>query len=64
MQQFVVSNLPNMFDLGYISHFKHCTVLKENLFKSLKQIMLNLGKKQFRNFVDEYLDVTFKNSRL
>ena len=48
MHDFVVSNLENLCNLGYVDHFKHAHSLKENLFKSLIKILNNIGKKKFR----------------
>ena len=36
MQDFVLGQMENLNDLCYVSHFKHSSSLKENLFKSLK----------------------------
>ena len=63
MQDFVVSNLENLSNLGYIDHFKHCHVLKENLFNSLILILRGLGKKKFRGHVELFLDPAFRNAK-
>jgi hypothetical protein len=44
-QEFVVKNLENLSTLAYIDHFKHSHVLKEALWKNLRQTLINLGKK-------------------
>jgi hypothetical protein len=63
MQAFVVKNLEKLADLAYVDHFKHASALKENLFKSLSQILKNLGKKKFRGYVETFLDPTFRNAK-
>ena len=63
LHEFVVSHLQNLISLSMVDHFKHSTSLKENLFKSLIQIMKNLGKKKFRAHVDDMLDPAFRNSK-
>ena len=63
MHDFVISYLEKLADLAYISHFKHSSVLRENLFKSLKTILKNLGKKKFRGHVDTFLDPAFRNAK-
>lgn len=63
MQAFVVKNLEKLADLAYVDHFKHASALKENLFKSLSQILKSLGKKKFRGYVETFLDPTFRNAK-
>jgi hypothetical protein len=63
MQPFVIKNLENLSNLGYIDHFKHSHTLKENLFKSLIKIVLNLGKKPFRGYVELFLDPAFRAAK-
>jgi hypothetical protein len=63
MQAFVVKNLEKLADLAYVDHFKHASTLKENLFKSLPQILQSLGKKKFRGYVETFLDPTFRNAK-
>lgn len=59
-QEFVIGNLENLSNLGYIDHFKHSHVLRENLFKSLTKIVENLGKKKFRSYIEMFLDIAFR----
>jgi len=59
----VVKNLQNLADLGYVDHFKHAQNLKENLFKSLKEMITSaegLGKKKYRPYVELFLDPAFR----
>lgn len=63
LQPFVVKQLENLSNLGYIDHFKHSHSLKENLFKSLAKILKSLGKKPFRESVDLFLDPAFRNAK-
>lgn len=60
---YVVKMLEKVQDLGYIDHFKHSANLKENLFKSLIAILKTIDKKQFRDLIEQYLDISFRNSR-
>jgi hypothetical protein len=60
MHPFVIGNLENLSNIGYIDHFKHSHTLKENLFKSLIKILSGLGKKKFRGYVELYLDPLFR----
>lgn len=53
--------LEKVAELGYIDSFKHSAAMKENLFKSLVQIVEGLGKKKFRAFVEVFFDPTFRN---
>lgn len=63
MHPFVIKNLDNLSNIGMIDHFKHSHSMKENLFKSLKMIVQNLGKKPFRGYVEIFLDPTFRAAR-
>ena len=63
LQPFVIEHLEKLADLAYIDHFKHSSVLRENLFKSMKMIVKNLGKKKFRGYVDTFLDPAFRNAK-
>ena len=63
MHDHIVKNLENLSNLGYIDHFKHSHTLKENLFKSLIKIVLNLGKKPFRGYVELFLDPAFRAAK-
>jgi len=38
-EEFVIKNLQNLADIAYVDHFKHAQNLKENLFKSLKEMI-------------------------
>lgn len=60
LHPFIVKNLENLSNIGYIEHFKHSGTLKENLFKSLTKILKSLGKKQFRGYVELFLDPLFR----
>ena len=64
MQPFVIKQLENLSNIGYIDHFKHAHVLKENLFKSLTKILKSLGKKPFRGYVEFYLDPVFRTAKV
>lgn len=63
MQDYVIGYLEKLADLAYIDHFKHSSVLRENLFKSMKVILKNLGKKKFRGYVEVFLDPAFRNAK-
>lgn len=63
MQDFAIKQLDHLASLGYVDHFKHSHVLKENLFKSLTQIVKNLGKKKFRGQIETFLDPAFRNAK-
>ena len=63
MKPLVTKNIENLSNLGYIDHFKHSHTMKENLFKSLRKIVQNLGKKPFRGFVEIFLDPTFRAAK-
>ena len=63
MHELVVENLENLSNLGYVDHFKHSHSLRETLFKSLRRILTNLGKKKFRSQVEVFLDPTFRNAK-
>lgn len=63
MHDFAISHLENLANLAYIDHFKHSSVLRENLFKSMKTIVKNLGKKKFRGHVELFLDPAFRNAK-
>jgi len=62
-QEFVVGQLDNLSNVAYVDHFKHSHVLKENIFKSLRKIVENLGKKKFRGFLEFFLDPAFRNAK-
>jgi hypothetical protein len=63
--QLIQKHLESLADLGYIDHFKHASQLKEHPFKGLSQIVSNdgIGKKNFRQFVEIFLDPTFRNTK-
>lgn len=63
MHDFIVKNLENLSNLGYVDHFKHSHSLKESLFKSLMTILRKIGKKKFRGFVELFLDPVFRNAK-
>ena len=54
----------SLADLGFVDHFKHSASLKENLFKSMRDIVSpdGIGKKKFRSFVELFLDPAFRNT--
>ena len=55
--------MESLADLGYCDHFKHSFQLKENLFKSLREMMTSnegLGKKKYRSFIDIFLEPAFR----
>lgn len=60
LQDLVINNLDNLSNLCYIDTFKHSSVLRENLFKSLAKILSSIGKKKFRGYVDLFLDPSFR----
>ena len=62
-QPFVIKNLDNLSNIGMIDHFKHSHTMKENLFKSLKTMVQNLGKKPFREHVEIFLDPAFRAAK-
>jgi hypothetical protein len=59
----VYSQIEQLCDIALIDHFKHAHTLKENLFKTLDQVIQpsGLGKKKFRAYVDMYVEPTFRN---
>lgn len=62
-KEFVLKHVEGLSNLGYIDHFKHSHVLKENLFKSVAKVAQGLGKKPFRHSVELFLDPAFRNAR-
>ena len=58
-----VKHAMSLADLGFVDHFKHAASLKENLFKTMREIVSpdGIGKKKFRSFVEIFLDPTFRN---
>ena len=62
-QDFVVKNLEHVATLAYIDHFKHAHVLKEALWKNMKQILINLGKKKVRALLEVFLDPLFRAAK-
>ena len=58
-----MKHVESLSNLGYIDHFKHSHVLKENLFKSIAKVVEGLGKKPFRNSVELFLDPAFRNAK-
>ena len=47
----VLKHLMSLADLGYVDHFKHAAVLKENLYKVMIELITDksgVGKKKFR----------------
>jgi len=62
----VIKNLQSLADLGYVDHFKHSQNMKENLFKSLKEMVSSpqgLGKKKYRPYIEIFLDPAFRNGQ-
>ena len=59
-----VKHSMSLADLGFVDHFKHAASLKENLFKSMREIVTQdgIGKKKFRSFVELFLDPAFRNT--
>ena len=59
-----VKHSMSLADLGFVDHFKHAASLKENLFKSMREIITpdGIGKKKFRSFVELFLDPAFRNT--
>lgn len=64
MHEFTIANLENLSDLGYVDSFKHHHFMKQNLFKSMKKILENVGKKKFRGFVEIFLDPAFRTAKV
>ena len=64
MQPLVIKNIDNLSNLAYIDSFKHASTLRENLFKSLAKILVQMGKKKFRPYIELFLDPTFKVARM
>ena len=62
-KDYVVKHLEGVSNLAYIDHFKHSHVMKEALWKSMKMLLNNLGKKKFRQFVELFLDPAFRCSQ-
>jgi hypothetical protein len=61
--ELVLDNLQSMADLGYVDHFRHSHTLKENLFKSLKEMITNkegLGKKKYRPVIEVFFEPAFR----
>ena len=58
-----VKHSMSLADLGFVDHFKHSASMKENLFKSMREIVSQdgIGKKKFRSFVEIFLDPAFRN---
>lgn len=61
-KDYVAKHLEGVSNLAYIDHFKHSHVMKEALWKSMKMLLNNLGKKKFRQFVELFLDPAFRCS--
>jgi hypothetical protein len=59
----VKENLDNLSSLSFIDHFKHSHHLRENIFKSLLVIIKNIGKKEFRPFIELFLDPVFRAAK-
>ena len=55
--------LPQLPELGLLDQFQSASLLKENLFKTLVDLLTNLGKKTFRPYVEYYLDATFRTAK-
>lgn len=58
-----VKHAMSLADLGFVDHFKHSASMKENLFKTMREIVSpeGIGKKKFRSFVEIFLDPAFRN---
>jgi len=55
-----LSQLP---ELGLLDQFQSVALLKENLFKSLCDILKAVGKKPFRQYIELYLDPAFRTAK-
>jgi hypothetical protein len=55
-----LSQLP---ELGLLDQFQSAALLKENLFKSLCDILKAVGKKPFRQYIELYLDPAFRTAK-
>ena len=62
-EKLILNNMESLADLGYVDHFKHAHHMKENLFKSLKEMLTSkdgLGKKKYRDVVEVFFDPAFR----
>ena len=50
-------------ELGLLDQFQSASLLKENLFKSLPDIIKGVGKKPFRQVLELYLDPAFRTAK-
>lgn len=59
----IKQNFEGLSTLAYVDNFKHAHHLKENIFKSLQKIVKNIGKKNFRNYIELFLDPIFRAAK-
>eukprot|EP00347_Sterkiella_histriomuscorum_P007190 403349918 len=55
--------LQNLPDLGFLDQFTESSLLKENYFKSLNEIIKSVGKKVFRPYLELFLDSAFRSAK-
>lgn len=61
----VFDNIQTMVDLCLVDHFKHAQTMKENIFKSLKEMLTSpdgFGKKKYRPHIETFLEPAFRNA--
>ena len=55
--------LQQLPELGLLDQFYSAVLLKENLFKTLCEILKSVGKKPFRQYIELYLDPAFRTAK-
>ncbi|CDW87499.1 uncharacterized protein loc100889564 [Stylonychia lemnae] len=55
--------LQSLPDLGFLDQFTEASLLKENLFQSLVEIILNFGKSQFRPYLELFIEPAFRTAK-
>lgn len=56
----VVEFLPEMAKVARLTHFAHCFVLKETLWKVLPSVARSIGKQRFKAELPEFVDPMFR----
>ena len=59
----VVPYMTELADLARLTHFTHYVTLHETLWRCLPSIAQALGKKEFKKYLDQFLDPLFRDAQ-
>ena len=65
LHKLIIDKFEPIIDVALIDHFKHSAGLKENLFKTLAELIQpnSMGKKKVRGYLDMMVEPSFRNCK-